>query len=372
MSTKSTVSNTDMEAAFSTLLETPGDETAALVLNHLELSRHAIEWLMQRETSELAGDRYSHDKPHDSRFSRWGTNRGSVAVGGQKLRVDVPRIRDNESQTTHTPEIYARLQQMAGPPLHIMRALILGLGTRKYRETAETLMESMGLSKSSLSEKFVEHSSEILGEFLNRRLDDETYVAMFIDGKALQNQSMVIAIGVTENRVIQRCQVHKIRNVVSHLSESDRKTWNRKLKVLFKCEDYNEAQSMVAALHAELQRINVNAARSLNEGIDDMFTLTRLGLHSIFGRCFLTTNIIESANSGVARYTRHITRWSTADQRMRWTALALMELEPSWNKIHNYRRLPMLQLAIQNEINQQRFKQILDSKPSRISTRKRT
>ncbi|MBI2794156.1 MAG: transposase [Ignavibacteria bacterium] len=201
MSTKHTLKNNELEAAFSSMAGTTGDDTAALVLNHLELSRHAIEWLMQRETSERAGDRYSHNKPHEGRFSRWGINRGSVAVGGQKLRVEVPRIRDNESQTTHTPEIYARLQQMAEPPVHIIRALMLGLGTRKYHETAETLMASMGLSKSSLSEKFVEHSSEILEEFLKRRLDDDTYVAMFIDGKALQNQSMVIAIGVTQNGV---------------------------------------------------------------------------------------------------------------------------------------------------------------------------
>ena len=247
---------------------------------------------------------------------------------------------------------------MAEPPVHIMRALMLGLGTRKYRETAETLMESMGLSKSSLSEKFVEHSREILEEFLKRRLDDETYVAMFVDGKSLQNQSMVIAIGVTENGVkralgltqattehsgaiavmfrdliargfdfekgllvvidggtglrnaitevfgsyaiVQRCQVHKIRNVLSHLSESDRETWHRKLMVLFKCEDYNEAQSMVAALHADLLRINVNAARSLNEGIDDMFTLSRLGVHAIFGRCFLSTKPASPLRASIA------------------------------------------------------------------------
>jgi hypothetical protein len=94
-------------------------------------------------------------------------------------------------------------------------------------------------------------------------------------------------------------------------------------------------------------------------------------MHTLFGKCFRTTNIIESANSSVARYTRHITRWTTADQQMRWTAIALMKMEPSWNKIHNYRRLPMLQRVLTNEINQRLLKQNSDSKPSRISTRKR-
>lgn len=430
MQTKHTTIGNDLESALSSMLEEGGESAASLVLNHLELSRRAIEWLMQRETADLAGDRYSHDKPHGGRFSRWGSNPGSVAVGGQKLRVDVPRIRDNESRTTRSPEIYSHLQQIAEPPLHIMRALMLGLGTRKYRETAEMLLDSIGMSKSSLSEKFVEHSQEILEEFLQRRLDDATYVAMYVDGKVLQSQSMVVAIGITDQgvkrtlgltqattensaviavmfrdmiargldvdhgllvvidggtglrkaidevfgayAVVQRCQIHKKRNVLSHLSESDRSTWDRKLSVLFNCEDHTESSSMADGLCAELQRININAARSLAEGLEDMMTITRLGLHAVFGRCFRTTNIIESVNSSVARYTRHITRWRSADQRMRWTALALMEVEPSWNKIQNYRRLPMLQRALQIEVNKRLLTLESDTKPKRISTRKRT
>lgn len=74
MQSKHTAISNDPEAAFSTLLNEGGNDTAAQVLNHLELSRRAIEWLMQRETSDIAGDRYSHDKPHDGRFSRRGSN----------------------------------------------------------------------------------------------------------------------------------------------------------------------------------------------------------------------------------------------------------------------------------------------------------
>lgn len=430
MKGKHTVERMDVDAAFASILETSSDDTAALVLNHLELSRRAIEWLMQRETADLAGERYSHEKPHDGQYSRWGSNPGSVAVGGQRLRVDVPRVRDTVSETTQSPEIYSKLRQMQEPPLHNMQALMRGLGTRQFTETAEVLLDSFGLSKSTLSAAFVEHSGEILEAFLDRRLDDATYVAMFIDGKVLQNQNKVVAIGITEQGdkrtlgltqsttensaaigvmlrdmvargldfeqgllividggtglrkaidevfgiygVVQRCHVHKLRNVLSHLSENERQEWQRILKEFFSCEDFDEATSRAKKIHADLLKVNIPAARSFNEGIDDVLTLARLRLHHIIGRSFRTTNIIESVNAGIARYTRHITRWTTADQRLRWTALALMEMEPSWNKVHNFRRLPMLQRAVQKEINNRSLDLSSKLETKRISTRKRT
>ena len=87
------------------------------------------------------------------------------------MRVDVPRIRDMVNRTVHSPEIYSKLRAMQEPPLHIMQALMRGLGTRQYKETAEVLIESFGLSKSTLSEAFDEHSKTILDAFLDRRLE---------------------------------------------------------------------------------------------------------------------------------------------------------------------------------------------------------
>lgn len=430
MKAKHTPVNVDMQAAFSSILESAGDEALALVLNHLELSQRAVEWLMQRETTQLAGERYSHEKPHEGQFSRWGSNPGSVSIGGQKIPVEVPRIHDSETQSTRSPEVYTQLRQMSAPPEHIMRALLRGLGMRQYQEAAEMLMESFGLSKSTLSAAFVEYSGQILEEFLQRRLDDETYVAMFVDGKVMQNQSMVVAIGITEKgqkrtlgltqattengaaigvmfrdmiergfefeqgilvvidggkglrkavndvfgdfAVVQRCQIHKLRNVLSHLGEQDQETMKRKLKALFACEDMNEARSMADEIHAALKRMNINAARSFLEGLDETLTLTRLNVPSALTKSFRTTNVIESVNSMVARYTRHITRWTTADQRMRWTAIALVEMEPNWNKVHKFRLLPMLQRLIQKEVNERTLELSSKQKPKRISTRNRT
>jgi transposase-like protein len=152
---------------------------------------------MEHEVSERAVDRYSHNKPHAGRYRRWGSNPGSIQVGGQRLRVRVPRVEDVETGRTVSPEIYGHFRRLEEPPAHVVEAIFRGLGTRNLEDVSERLMDSYGLSKSRWSELFVRHSREILEGFLNRRLDDATYVAMFIDGKVIQGQHVLVAIGVT-------------------------------------------------------------------------------------------------------------------------------------------------------------------------------
>jgi transposase-like protein len=427
MSTKHT--NPQVAAVIDAIVEVAGDETLSLVLNHLELSRHAAQHLMEREVAELAGERYSHQKPHGGRYSRWGSNPGSIGVGGQRLPVSVPRMRDNENEHTLTPTVYGRLREMDEPPMYVVEAIFRGLGTRQYGEVAEVLMDSFGLSKSRLSELFVKQSGQIMEAFLERRLDDARYVAMYVDGKNIQGQSMVVAIGVTDkgnkrtlgltqattensgaiatmfrdmlNRgfdvddgllvvidggkglrkavedvfgvyaVVQRCVIHKMRNILEHLPESERPAWKRKLAELYFSEDLTHAQALADELYAQLAKINVSAARSLAEGLEESLTLCRLGLQKHFGRTFATTNAIESANSAIARFTRHVTRWTTGDQRMRWCTLALIEVESSWRKVQNFSRLPILRNAIVEEVKRRIDNQQSPPKASRFSTKKR-
>jgi len=104
---------------------------------------------------------------------------------------------------------------------------------------------------------------------------------------------------------------------------------------------------------------------------EEALTLTRLGLRSVFGRSFATTNVIEAANSAIARTTRHITRSTTGDQCMRWCVMVLLDAESSWRKIHRFQRLPMLQRAVSKEVQQRIQSHTFEQSPSRISTKKR-
>lgn len=427
MTPKHTPMPADAEALYASLLGNADPDTLGLVLNHLELSRQAIEWLMQREVEDKAGAYYSHDKPHESQYSRWGSNPGSIRIGGQRVPLKVPRIRDNQTETTQKPEVYEQLKSMQRPPAHVMRALLLGLSTRRYAETAELLLDSFGLSKSALSEAFIEHSGEILEQFLHRRLDDVRYVAMFIDGKILAKQHIVVAIGVDEhgvkhtlgitqastenataiatmlrdmigrgfdaqhgilvvldggkglssavtdvfgaNAVIQRCRAHKARNVLSHFSTSDQQVWKKRISKLYACEDYDEAVSIAEQIHTDLEKINRAAARSFQEGLAETLTITRLGLAAYFAKSLSTTNIIESTFSNTTSMTRNVKRWVDGDQRLRWYAATLAELEPKWRKIENYARIPMLQRALMIEVQRLNDPTNANSKPRRISTK---
>jgi putative transposase len=244
-------------------------------------------------------------------------------------------------------------------------------------------------------------------------LDDDTYVAIYIDGKALMGQMMIHAVGVTaqvykrslgltegstENSrvisvmlrdmikrglsyedgilfcidggtalhkaieetfgiyaVIQRCEVHKYRNVESHLKEEHKLQWRSKLKELFSIADYNRAEQRVKECIADLAEVSLPASRSLQEGLSEMLTLQRLGVKAQLTRAFSTTNAIESINSMIARQTKKITRFTTNDQRLRWAAVILLEHEEHLNRVPNYRKLSMLQLAVKNEIQQREF-----------------
>jgi len=100
-----------------------------------------------------------------------------------------------------------------------------------------------------------------LNEFLERRLDYATYVAMFVDAKAISTTFGSYA-------VVQRCQVHKMANVLQHFSESERKQWKQRLAELFACEDYNEATSIADQIDADLRKVNVSIARFFSEGLN--------------------------------------------------------------------------------------------------------
>lgn len=430
MSVQRTAKKRENDAMFTSMFESAEIDPLVLLQNHLELTREAMQWLMQREVVSKAGQYYSREKPNQGEYSHWGSNPGSIRVGGQKIPLKIPRVINNTTGKTESPEVYKQKRAIEQPPMHVMQALLYGLSTRHFKETAEMLMDSFGLSKSALSDAFIEHSGHILAEFLERRLDDRTYTALFIDGKVLNRESVVVAIGVdehgnkrtlglvqatTENAaaisgqlrnmlqrgldisqgilavidgslgirsalaevfgehvVVQRCQAHKMRNVLAYLPKHSQPAFGKSIRELYRCQDYNQALSMADEIARKLASVNISASRSFQEGLDEILTLTRLGLHQYLSKSFLTTNIIESTFSTAASMTSHIKRWHEGDHRLRWFAAALKECEKHWRVVDNTKRLPMLQLALSNEIKRKKINANTDSKPRRFSTKKRT
>lgn len=391
------------------LLNTNNEIKLALLKHQFEISIMLINDMLEDEVTQYAGERYSHNKPNKGRYNRWGTNPGSVWIGEEKVSIDVPRLYDNENNSNKSLENYEKLRSIEPDEDRLLKAMLHGLSTNSYKAVVEQFVDSRGLSRSKVSQRFIEESTKKLEEFSNRDLSDNNYVAVFIDGKYFYKEQIVIAIGITDdgrkvamgfiqtttenarsikqllsnlierglnyddgllfvidgskglykavketfgnNSVIQRCQWHKRENVVSYLNDRDKDSYRKKMNKAYNAETYDEALSMLKSIHDELSIVNRNAANSLREGLEETLTLHRLQLHGVFKRSFSTTNIIENVNSQLGRFTRNVKYWKSSDQRQRWIAAGLLEAEQKMNKVINHKNLRLMKEKIYNEVS---------------------
>jgi transposase-like protein len=366
-----------------------------------ELIRQAglqvMELLMQEEVRQLVGER-SQRQP-ERVASRWGSESGYCVVMGQKVPIQRPRVRSIEDKEVRlgSYELFHR-----GEPLTetVWEKLLLGLSTRKYGQAIREFTEAYGLEKSAVSEHFIEASRAKLKALMERRLDKMRLCALLIDATPFQGQHMVAALGIgedgrktilglrqgaTENTTvvgellgdllergldftqprlyvldggkaltaavkkhagetaaIQRCQVHKRRNVLDHLTEEQKPGVAKKLNAAYALEDYGAAKQALHVLHRELMDLNPSAARSLAEGMEETLTVHRLHLPLQLRKTMASTNVIESAFSIVERVCRNVKRWHGGDQRERWVGSGLLVAEKQFRKVQGYKHIPML------------------------------
>lgn len=393
---------------FTWLFEQPLELKVAILQQHLSICQLVINQILEEEVKYLSGERYSHQKPHEGQYSRYGFNPGSVNIGGKKLKVDVPKIRDERDGTFRSLESYQELKKLDDFDEATMQAVLHGLSTRDYGGVIDHLEEGFGLSKSSVSSKFIKASAECLKEFEQRDLSPHKLIAVFIDGKYLQRQQMMIALGITEGgekvvlglvqtttenataigaffgqlkqrglqyeegllfivdgakgikkaieehfgekAVIQRCIWHKRENVLSYLPEEVHEEIKKHYHQALSEKNYQDAKQGMQVLIQKLKKSNLQAGRSLEEGLEELLTLHRLGVSEDFSVSFSTTNCIESLNSQLKKYTGRVTNWSSSEQRYRWVATALLKIETKMRKVDNFKHLKHLKKAIQQHL----------------------
>jgi putative transposase len=277
---------------------------------------------------------------------------------------------------------------------------MLGLSTRKYDQAVRQFTEAYGLEKSAISEHFIEASRKKLKDMMARRLDKARLCALLIDATPFAGQQMVAALGIdeygrktilgirqgaTENATvvselladlvdrgldfteprlyildgakalsaavkkhagesaaIQRCQVHKRRNVLDHLTDEQKPEVAKKLNAAYALEDYAAAKQALNAVHRELMDLNPSAARSLGEGMEETLTVHQLHLPMQLRKTMASTNVIESAFSIVEQVCKNVKRWQGGDQRERWVGSGLMVAEKQFRRITGYKLIPAL------------------------------
>lgn len=366
-----------------------------------ELIRQAglqlIELLMQDEVRELVGER-SQPQP-ERKASRWGSERGYCVVMGQKVPIERPRVRTSDDREVRlgTYEMFHR-----GEPLTetVWEKLMLGLSTRKYDQAIRQFTEAYGLQKSAVSEHFIEASRAKLKQLMERRLDKIRFCALLIDATPFEGQQMVAVLGIgqdgrktilgirqgaTENAtvvgellgdlvdrgldfskprfyvldgakalhaavknhtgeaaLIQRCQVHKRRNVLDHLPEDQKSLAATKLNAAYAMENYDAAKQALNKLHRELMDLNPSAARSLAEGMEETLTVHRLQIPVQLRKTLASTNVIESAFAIVERVCSNVKRWQGGDQRERWVGSGLLVAEKQFRRVKGHKLIPLL------------------------------
>ena len=366
-----------------------------------ELIRQAglqmIELLMEEEVRKLAGER-SQPQPERT-VNRWGKERGYCVVMGQKVPIERPRVRTTEDQEVRlgSYELFHR-----GEPLSetVWEKLMLGLSTRKYGQAVREFSEAYGLEKSAVSEHFIEASRAKLQDLMERRLDKMRLCALLIDATPFEGQQMVVALGIgqdgrktilgirqgaTENATvvgellgdlmnrgldfreprlyvldggkalhaavkkyagesapIQRCQVHKRRNVLDHLTDEQKPAVAKKLNAGYALEDYAAAKQALHGLHRELMDLNPSAARSLGEGLEETLTVHRLHVPLQLRLTLASSNVIESAFSIVERVCLNVKRWHAGDQRERWVGSGLLVAEKQFRRVKGHKQIPLL------------------------------
>jgi putative transposase len=341
---------------------------------------------------------------------RWGQQPGYVVFAGQKVPVNRPRVRTREGQEVEL-ETYARLQHDGRRQRAVREGIVAGLTSRNYQRAVHSVLDGYGIQKSSVSREFVHASSAQLKKLCEKNLAELDVVAILIDGIHFGKQVLVVALGIessgkkqvlgvwqgaTENTAVvkdlledlvtrglsterryvfvidgakalraaiervfgeraevQRCQLHKRRNVAEYLPKGAQGDYDRRIRNAYAMTGYAEAKAELQKIFRQLERVNPSAAHSLEEGLEETLTVHRLAVSELLRRSLANTNPIESCLSTVERVARNVKRWHAGDQALRWTATGLLEAERKFRKVKGFRELPALQRKLNPALTQQ-------------------
>jgi len=334
---------------------------------------------------------------------RHGSQPGYVVYAGRKVTIDKPRVRSKEGREL-TLESYKAFQQNGRMQKAVARKLMHQVSTRNYEGAIDDCMEGYGIKKSSVSAHWKLATTAELQKLCQRKVPDDLLV-LFIDGQYFGKQCMVAALGVDKQgkkhvlglwggatetsavvrelltdlrerglnteapilvvldgskalykgvkevfgqaALIQRCRVHKLRNVLEHLPKEKREQASWRLRGAWAKKTEAEAMKELRSCIQWLETINPQAAHSLEEGLDETLTVTRLNLDERLLRTVRSTNVLESLFAQSEHWSRRVKHWRDVKMVLRWGASALLAAEKKFHRIHGVDYLHQLSTALQ-------------------------
>ena len=332
--------------------------------------------MLEDDRTAICGRRYTHEPERPASWA--GATRSEVVLGGRKVTIQRPRVRTAAGEV-----VLPTFEAMAATdPLdrRVVEQMLVGVATRQYARSLEPLgpeVESRGTSKSAVSRRFVARRTAQLAAWQSALLDALDLVALLIDGVHLGDHCLIVALGIaadgqkhvlglwdgsTENAtvcqgllaslqsrglrtdrsllvildgskalrkavratfgdaaLVQRRQVHKMRNILEYLSDRDRPWAQAILRRAYQAADPKLAQRLLLDLARRLENEYPSAAESVREGLDETLTVLTLKLSPRLRRSLATTNAAESLLSRTRHVQRNVKRWRSGQMMLRWS-----------------------------------------------------
>ncbi len=368
----------------------------------------ALGTMLEKDAQEACGPRHSREEGR--RGYRWGRTQGKIDFHGGRVEIERPRVRVLGGKEMVLPSWERAITEdwLGRWALNLMLINVSTRKFRRAVRLPEgdiAAPHGAGVSKSAASRHFVALSAERMKEWMTSDLSGLDILVVQIDGiHIVEDLVLVAAIGIdgdgvkhplglvegaTENTAvvqalidnlvergldpavprlfiidgakalskairrtfgrhtpIQRCQIHKARNIMGRLPPSLHAAVRRVLRQAWELDDAEKAEKLIRNLARRLEHEAPGASASILEGLDEMLTVTRLGLPSQLRRALACTNIIENMMGTVRRVCRNVKRWRTASMALRWTAAAMLEAKKGFRKLKAYKQLPALRMAL--------------------------
>jgi putative transposase len=369
-----------------------------------------LQVMLAEDVAWLVGPKGRHNP--DRAAVRHGSEAGRVTLGGRRVRVQRPRVRTADGTgelPVPTYQAFAATDLLDGMAVERMLAK---LSTRRYQVGLEPVGSSIeqassGTSRSAVSRRFVARTEHALAELLAQDLSALDLVALLVDGIRVADHCCVVALGITidgtkiplalaegatenatvtrdllaglrergldvtrpilvvidgakalrravgdvfDHPVIQRCQLHKLRNVTERLPDALASVVAKRIRAAYRNPDALVAQADLEALARELDRSHPGAAASLREGLAETLTIGRLGVPPTLARTLRSTNSIESMIEICRDHAANVKRWQDGQMVLRWVAAGMGEAAKQFRRVNGYLYLPGLRVALDQTI----------------------
>jgi putative transposase len=369
-----------------------------------------LQIMFDEDVARLVGPKGRHNP--DRAAVRHGSEPGQVTLGGRRVRVRRPRVRAADGTRELPVPTYQAFASTDLLGQLALERMLAKLSTRRYPAGLEPVgadigSTASGTSKSAISRRFVAATEHALAELLAADLTDLDLVALMVDGIRVAEHCCVVALGITidgtkiplalaegatenasvvtdllvglrerglevtrpilvvldgakalrravldvfDHPIIQRCQLHKLRNVADRLPDALASVVTKRMRAAYRNPDPLVAEAELEALAGSLDRSHPGAAASLREGLAETLTILRLGVPPTLARTLRSTNSIESMIEICRDHAANVKRWQNGQMVLRWVAAGMGEARRQFRRVNGHLHLPALRVTLDQTI----------------------